>query len=174
MDSPSKNIEDIFSDVDLTQHWVTGSIDLFNDQLLTLDPIGEPLQQEGSLLMFYLDHVFPHQFPFYQPSLADGGRCWLLPLLTSSKPSYYATLSVSALHWRSKPECHNIERQALAQQQEYHYTKALQELRLYIDALHAVGEQRDIARCSNVLACVMQLITYEVSCCQSTSERLRT
>lgn len=52
---------------------------------------------EMSLLMHYLDSVFYVQFTHYRPSAKQGGRTWLLPRLTSSKATYYATLALGAL-----------------------------------------------------------------------------
>src|SRR5690349_21404916 len=49
---------------------------------------------QASLLMHYLDHVFPLQFRFYQPSAWDGGRGWLLITLMETKPLYHAALSL--------------------------------------------------------------------------------
>jgi hypothetical protein len=36
------------------------------------------------LLMFYLEHLFPFLFPFYNPSLLQGGRAWILEMMISS------------------------------------------------------------------------------------------
>ncbi len=36
------------------------------------------------LFMFYLEHLFPFLFPFYNPSLLKGGRAWILEMIISS------------------------------------------------------------------------------------------
>ena len=54
--------------------------------------------EDTTLLMYYLDKVFYVQFPFYDPSTIDGGRGWLLRLLTRRKSIYHATLALSKLH----------------------------------------------------------------------------
>jgi hypothetical protein len=36
------------------------------------------------LFMFYLEHLFPFLFPFYHPSLWEGGKAWILELIISS------------------------------------------------------------------------------------------
>jgi hypothetical protein len=36
------------------------------------------------LFMFYLEHFFPFLFPFYRPSLNQGGRAWILEMMISS------------------------------------------------------------------------------------------
>ena len=44
-----------------------------------------PLQVELGPVMIYLDYVFPFLFPFYQPSLLETGRQWLLGLLCQNE-----------------------------------------------------------------------------------------
>ncbi|KAH8900583.1 hypothetical protein GQ53DRAFT_835565 [Thozetella sp. PMI_491] len=52
------------------------------------------------LLMHFLDSVFPLQYPFYRPDIAQGGRGWLLSMLLNNKPLYHAALATSAYHRR--------------------------------------------------------------------------
>jgi hypothetical protein len=44
------------------------------------------------LLMFYLEHLLPFLFPFYRPSLLQGGRAWILEMMISSPVVRQATL----------------------------------------------------------------------------------
>lgn len=63
-----------------------------------------PLQFEedqASLLMHFFDHVLPLQFRFYNPSILEGGRGWLLLILTRTKPLYHVALSLAAYHQQS-------------------------------------------------------------------------
>jgi C6 transcription factor Pro1 len=48
------------------------------------------------LVMFYLEHVFPFLFPFYRPSLLQGGRAWILEMMISSPAVRRATLCQSS------------------------------------------------------------------------------
>ncbi|ORY56612.1 fungal-specific transcription factor domain-containing protein [Pseudomassariella vexata] len=49
------------------------------------------------LLTFYLQHLFPFLFPFYQPSLLhQGGRAWVLEMMISSPVVRQATLCQSS------------------------------------------------------------------------------
>ncbi|RDW73403.1 Zn2 DNA-binding protein-2 [Coleophoma cylindrospora] len=67
-----------------------------SDQEYRLPPVlGE---EETGLLMYYLDYVFPLQFPFYKHSAFKGGRGWLLSLLMQLEPLYHAALSISSYH----------------------------------------------------------------------------
>ncbi|KAG0653037.1 Pestheic acid cluster transcriptional regulator 3 [Hyphodiscus hymeniophilus] len=63
-------------------------------QHLTIDFL--EYDSQASLLMHYLDVVFPGQFPFYNPSSSDGGRGWLLLIILRTKPLYHAALSMAA------------------------------------------------------------------------------
>lgn len=51
--------------------------------------------------MTFLDHVFPFLFPFYRPSIFEGGRSWLLATLKSSRPLYYSAMSLSTYFFTS-------------------------------------------------------------------------
>ncbi|WYZ35913.1 hypothetical protein EsH8_X_000560 [Colletotrichum jinshuiense] len=46
--------------------------------------------------MSYLDYVFPALFPFYNPSLLEGGRNWVLVLTLANKSLSHATTSISS------------------------------------------------------------------------------
>jgi C6 transcription factor Pro1 len=48
------------------------------------------------LLMFYLEHLLPFLFPFYRPSLLQGGRAWILEMMISSPVVRKATLCQSS------------------------------------------------------------------------------
>lgn len=47
------------------------------------------------LFMFYLEHLFPFLFPFYHPSILQGGRSWVLEMMISSPVVKKATLCQS-------------------------------------------------------------------------------
>jgi C6 transcription factor Pro1 len=48
------------------------------------------------LFMFYLEHLLPFLFPFYRPSLLQGGRAWILEMMISSPVVRQATLCQSS------------------------------------------------------------------------------
>jgi len=65
-------------------------------------------------LMFYLEELFPFLFPFYHPSFLQGGRSWILEMMTSSpvvrqallcQSSYFFSLGAGAANrdecWRT-------------------------------------------------------------------------
>ena len=120
--------------------------------------------REAELLMHFLDHVFPRQYPAYKPSLFQGGRGWLLSLLMRTKPLYHAALSLSAYDQQSSlllPQyrvCNKISWSDL----ERHHSLCLQELRHDIQALGKWLENRCFRSGVGVLASVVQLIFFEV------------
>ena len=54
--------------------------------------------RESILIMFYLESVLPFLFPFYQPSLLQGGRSWILEMMISSPVVRQATLCQSSYY----------------------------------------------------------------------------
>ncbi|KEF62389.1 uncharacterized protein A1O9_00361 [Exophiala aquamarina CBS 119918] len=51
---------------------------------------------EIDFLMKYMDYVFPHLFPFYQPGIHETGRSWILALLRRSRVAFHSAMSLSA------------------------------------------------------------------------------
>lgn len=51
---------------------------------------------DTTLIMLYLEHLFPFLFPFYRPLLAKGGKAWMLDLMLSSSVVRHATLCQSS------------------------------------------------------------------------------
>lgn len=111
--------------------------------------------EESSLLMHYLDHVFPLQY-FYH-SEKTWARGWLLWLLSKNGPLYRASLGLAALHLRSLhrgSEEPNFEI-------EYH-TGALRELQEFIARFEAGESQGGDELLVEVIACGAALVSFEV------------
>jgi hypothetical protein len=45
--------------------------------------------------MLYLDYFFPFLYPFYKPSLLEGGRSWILELVAGNRAMWHTTLCLS-------------------------------------------------------------------------------
>lgn len=124
-----------------------------------------PEEVDTELLMHYLDHVFPLQFPFYRPSVEAGGRGWLLSILTTTKPLYYAAISLAAYHRQSMlcregaSKDHGLNLESLERQ----YARALSELRQYLAKIGVKKEARTQVENVDVLSCLVMLISLEVS-----------
>ena len=63
-----------------------------------------PIQAELGPVMIYLDYVFPFLFPFYQPSLIETGRQWVLGLLCQNEVSFYIAASLGAYFFSLVPQ----------------------------------------------------------------------
>ncbi|KAM3077269.1 hypothetical protein ACMFMG_003267 [Clarireedia jacksonii] len=120
--------------------------------------------QEASLMMHYLDHVFFIQFRFHTPSLSSG-RGWLLSLLTRNKPLYHAALSLSAFHRQSllhEQESGQADIDYLHELQRHH-NLTLKELQHFIHTHNKNdSEQGQFDGNIQILACMVQLISFEL------------
>ncbi|ETS86726.1 hypothetical protein PFICI_00554 [Pestalotiopsis fici W106-1] len=63
---------------------------------------GDLSAQEAGLVMYYLDHVFPWQFPYSSSQFRLGQRGWILWLLMRRGPFYDAAMSLASLHRRAR------------------------------------------------------------------------
>lgn len=149
--------------------WGGRTINRVSPLIATDPPLSDfpvvPEQIDAELLMHYLDHVFPLQFPFYKPSVVDGGRGWLLSILTTTKPLYHAAISLAAYHRRSilyresASKDHDLDLESLGRQ----YARALSELRQYLAKIGDKNEARTQVENIEILSCLAMLISLEVS-----------
>jgi hypothetical protein len=126
--------------------------------------LGSTLEDEQILLMHYLDHVFVLQFPFYEPTIKEGGRGWLLSILMRTKPLYYAALTLAAYH-RQVSMCTVTQKTAKCTLDELleNHTLAMSELRGYLSGCGAGVISDSISHQVEVLASMTLLISLEVS-----------
>ena len=54
--------------------------------------------KEATLLMHFLDNMFPLMYALYKPSILSGGRGWLLATTLRTKPLYHAALAFGAYY----------------------------------------------------------------------------
>lgn len=69
-----------------------------------------PTELEQSLIMCYLDYIFPALFPFYKPAVLEGARNWLLVLTLANKSFSHAATSISSYFLAVVPVQHRPER----------------------------------------------------------------
>lgn len=116
--------------------------------------------QEAGLVMYYLDHVFPYQFPYSSSNFRLGQRGWILWLLMRRGPFHDAAMSLAALHRRARSD----------DDDEYwqnhrilnHHSRALQRL---CDFCQREGGTKLLENKTNLiefLACGLFLISFEV------------
>ncbi|KAI5456242.1 fungal-specific transcription factor domain-containing protein [Mariannaea sp. PMI_226] len=64
-------------------------------QDLRLDSATPRSEYDMAFITAYLDYVFPSIFPFYKPSILDGGRSWVLVLATANNSFFRSIISLS-------------------------------------------------------------------------------
>lgn len=129
----------------------------FQSRVLSGHSFAEPLQyDEASLLMHYLDHVFPYQYPCFDKGRWSRG--WLLWLLSKNGPLYRASLGLAALHQRSllgETSNHHLEL-------EFH-TKAVRQLHDFITSIDITELQPENETLVEIVTCGVTLISFEVN-----------
>lgn len=108
--------------------------------------------------MYYLDHVFPMQYPYH--SARTKSRGWLLWLLSKNGPLYRASLSLAALHQRLVVSAGEEGEEDAPF--EYH-NSTLRELQDFIGAATTDGLPSGDELCAEVVACGAALVSFEVS-----------
>ncbi|KAK0121410.1 hypothetical protein ONS95_009704 [Cadophora gregata] len=127
--------------------------DYLIDQVGTTQVLGHDPREE--LISYYLDVVFPIQFPISPNS--KNGREWLLPLLRQVKPLYHAAISIAAYH-------REISGQSVSDRNYWriHHGLALKELRQYLGECHGYNLTVSLESNVEVLGAIVLLVSLEV------------
>lgn len=127
-----------------------------------------PIRSELGSVMIYLDYVFPFLFPFYQPSLLETGRQWLLGLLCQNEVSFHIAASLSAYFFSIVPQnneqgihddCKALVRDKLEQQMEM----ALRSIQSTVSAISRCGAQSPLLDRIRIMEEIIQLLIVEVT-----------
>ncbi|KAF5599049.1 C6 zink-finger PRO1A [Fusarium pseudoanthophilum] len=125
-------------------------------RVLSGQSFAEPLHyDEASLLMHYLDRVFPYQYPFFDKAKLSRG--WLLWLLSKNGPLYRASMGLAALHQRSllgETNNHHLEL-------EFH-TKAVRQLQDFVSSIDINELRPENETLVEIITCGIALISFEV------------
>ncbi|RDW82918.1 hypothetical protein BP5796_04409 [Coleophoma crateriformis] len=116
-------------------------------------------EREACLLMFYLDYVFPRQFKMHSPSIADGGRGWLLSLFLRTPPLYHVTLALSAhcLDNLNHPDGGDEYKTISLEELDL----ALQHMQQYIHDFINREDSLSLEENIKVCGCILQMIAFE-------------
>ena len=114
--------------------------------------------------MHYFDSTFPLQFPFYNPTIHEGGRGWLFLLVMRTEPLYHAALSAASYHQHHElihrhmawKDCSRIDAQL------ERYNMSLHKLQAYVGPCAANQDPNRSLECMGLLACIVFLISLEV------------
>ncbi|KAK3393252.1 fungal-specific transcription factor domain-containing protein [Podospora didyma] len=120
-----------------------------------------------TMIMTYLDYVFPFLFPFYQPPLLDAGRGWLLSMLRRNKAILHTALSLASYFFnvvlshatQSHQDCRAHNWDNLQRQQDL----AVHALQREMNDIVARGVKNYLSETNQVMASVIQLLTFEVA-----------
>ncbi|KAF5703600.1 C6 transcription factor [Fusarium globosum] len=109
------------------------------------------------LIMYYLDHVFVWQFPYYQFKSSLGNRGWLLTCLSNGGSLSHAALALSTLHRDASQKGCYYSQEAF----EFH-SMALRELRNLSQHTETETLLNDRAKLAEFIAASLTLISFEV------------
>lgn len=106
--------------------------------------------------MHFLDNIFPLQYPVYKPGVLEGGRGWLLPLISSTHPLYHAALAFGAYYRAvTLPSTSQSSRVAASVEQGKHFEVCIKEINLFTQR----GCQYNKL---GIITTIIQLVFYEV------------
>ena len=127
-----------------------------------------PIGVELGSVMIYLDYVFPFLFPFYQPSLVETGRQWLLGLLCQNEVSFHIAASLSAYFFSLFPQnneqdihddCKALLRDKLVEQMDM----ALKSIQSTVSVISHHGAQSPVLDRIRIMEEITQLLIVEVT-----------
>jgi hypothetical protein len=78
---------------DFAEPW--NHLDSFPESNSPHAQLGES-ELDRRLVMFYFDHFFPFLFPFYRPLLLEGGRTWIMELVSRDQTMWHTILALSS------------------------------------------------------------------------------
>ena len=113
------------------------------------------------LFMFYLEHLLPFLFPFYRPSLLQGGRAWILEMMISSPVVRQATLCQSAYFFslaRGTPNHDVVWETVLTQTRD-----AFGVLRQSLQVIDGSSIKEHLHGAVRIMASIMQVQRFEIA-----------
>lgn len=119
-------------------------------------------ERDLDLLMYYLDHIHPRQFPFYRSRPSDIGRGWLLNLHLRTKPLFTATTTLSACDQAQFALGPLSNFPQPYEELEQQHVMSLIDLQDHLAVLSRKTGTSHMAATVEALACVIQLICFEV------------
>ncbi|KAF3036579.1 hypothetical protein E8E12_006531 [Didymella heteroderae] len=121
---------------------------------------------ERGLLMSYLDYAFPVLFPFYKPSILEGGRAWLLTLAMRYPAFYHNVIGLAACFYCAVPILPGLEHDAcvVKAQTELHsqMEKAVRGVQDSLKDVTQKGVDYSLAENVRLLGNIVQLVNFEV------------
>ncbi|MCJ1329100.1 hypothetical protein MMC10_005777 [Thelotrema lepadinum] len=113
------------------------------------------------LLMFYLERVLPFLFPFYHPSIVEGGRAWVLEMMISSPVVRQATLCQSSYFFSLV--CGAARRGAMCETVLTQMRAAFEALRQAMQVINSSGVAQHLDGAVRIMASIMQVQRFEIA-----------
>ncbi|KAL4875458.1 fungal-specific transcription factor domain-containing protein [Aspergillus karnatakaensis] len=120
---------------------------------------------ELQFIMVYLDYAFPVLFPFYTPTIFEGGRGWLLVLPLKVRALYHTIISLTSCFFSTVPvspgpgydRCSSMACGEQTKQLDLAVTMVQRDLH----AINSQGVHSDLLESSYLLASIVQLLIFE-------------
>ncbi len=112
------------------------------------------------LLTFYLENLLPFLFPFYRPSLVQGGRAWIFEMMISSPVVRQATLCQSSYFFSLARGMAN--RDAFWDKVLTQTTDAFGVLRQALQVIDSSGIAEHLHGAVRIMASIMQMQRFEI------------
>lgn len=113
------------------------------------------------LLTFHLEHLLPFLFPFYRPSLFQGGRAWVFELMISSPVVRQAILCQSSYFFSLARGTAN--RDAIWDEVLTQTTDAFGVLRQALQVINGSGITEHLHGAVRIMASIMQMQRFEIA-----------
>lgn len=112
------------------------------------------------LLMFYLENLLPFLFPFYRPSILQGGKAWILEMMIKSPVLRQSTLCQSSYFFplvRGAAD-RDVQERVLTQTRE-----AFGVLRQALQVMNDSGVTEHLHGAVRIMASIMQVQRFEIA-----------
>lgn len=127
------------------------------------------------LEIIFLDYAFPFLFPFYHPSIFEGGRGWLLATLRSSMPLFHTAMGFSTYFFTlvmknvaAGQDEHEACRRLIERKLTSHIDNAINSIRKGINNLHASPTPISVFGKAHLLEGVVQLLVFDTNVARTT------
>lgn len=129
-------------------------------------PSAEQHDLEPGLLMAYLDYAFPVLFPFYKPSIFEGGRAWLLTLAMRYPVFRHNIVGLAACFYSAVPALPGLENDGCAAMAKTelgsNIEQAVKGVQDSLKDLSRRGVSHSLADNVRLLGNIVQLVNFEV------------
>jgi len=118
-------------------------------------------RSDAVLFMFYLENLFPFLFPFYRPSLLQGGRAWILEMMMSSSVFRQTALCQSSYFFslmRGTADCDVVWEKVLTQTRN-----AFGVLRRSLQYIEGSDIAEHLHGAVRIMASIMQVQRFEIA-----------